>query len=343
MRVSLFFFAAGGSEDDADRYGLLLDCARLADDSDVSAIWTPERHFADFGGLYPNPSLTSAAIAAVTTRVGIRAGSVALPLHDPLRVAEEWAVVDNLSHGRAGVSFAAGWHRRDFVLRPANYASRSRDLYETIGQVRRLWQGQSLTVAGVDGQPVSVKVFPRPVQRDLPIWITSGGSAASVQAAGRAGYGLLTHLVGQPRQQLTGSVDHYRRALPSGRGNVVLMLHAFVCDTPADLDALVLPSLKIYLKSSMELEAADDPLIGEEDGVTAEEESIVLEHAAGRHLDNALIGSVDEIRRRMVDYAAAGVDEIACLVDFGVDRERTLESVRRLCELASAATTAGIG
>src|ERR1044072_8239679 len=70
-----------------------------------TAVWTPERHFQAFGGLYPNPSVLSAALAMITERVQIRAGSVALPLHHPVRVAEEWSVVDNLSNGRAAISF----------------------------------------------------------------------------------------------------------------------------------------------------------------------------------------------------------------------------------------------
>ena len=96
---------------------LLLDGARFADDHGFEAVWTPERHFHAFGGLYPNPSMTSAAIAAIT-HGAFRAGSVVLPLHHPIRVAEEWAVVDNLSRGRVGISFASGWQPNDFVLHP---------------------------------------------------------------------------------------------------------------------------------------------------------------------------------------------------------------------------------
>ena len=87
-----------------DRYRLLLEGAKFADREGFTAVWTPERHFHAFGGLYPNPSVASAAIAALTTRVQIRAGSVVLPLHHPARVAEEWALVDNLSQGRVGIS-----------------------------------------------------------------------------------------------------------------------------------------------------------------------------------------------------------------------------------------------
>ena len=80
-----------------DRYRLLLEGARFADRHGFAAVWTPERHFHAFGGLYPNPAVTGAALAAITERIGIRAGSVVLPLHNPIRVAEEWSVVDNLS------------------------------------------------------------------------------------------------------------------------------------------------------------------------------------------------------------------------------------------------------
>src|SRR3954471_10644405 len=120
MDLSLFYFA-DDSAADGDRYRLLLEGARVADANNFTAVWTPERHFHPFGGLYPNPSVTSAAIAAVTERVKIRAGSIVAPLHHPLRIAEEWSVVDNLSHGRAGVSFASGWHATDFALKPGSY------------------------------------------------------------------------------------------------------------------------------------------------------------------------------------------------------------------------------
>ena len=63
-------------------------------------VWTPERHLHAFGGLFPSSSVISAALAASTQRIRIRAGSVVLPLHSPIRVAEEWSVVDNLSTGR---------------------------------------------------------------------------------------------------------------------------------------------------------------------------------------------------------------------------------------------------
>src|SRR5690606_17850013 len=97
-----------------DKYRLLLEGARFADSHGWEAVWIPERHFHAFGGIYPNPSVLAAALAVATNRVRIRAGSVVLPLHDPLRVAEEWAVVDHLARGRVDLAFATGWNPNDF-------------------------------------------------------------------------------------------------------------------------------------------------------------------------------------------------------------------------------------
>src|SRR5215467_11300766 len=56
LSFSLYFFSDDGSKDSPDKYRLVLESAKFADRNDFSAVWTPERHFQDFGGLYPNPS-----------------------------------------------------------------------------------------------------------------------------------------------------------------------------------------------------------------------------------------------------------------------------------------------
>ena len=124
LDFSLFYFAASQSTDDQTRgrrdpYELYIKSARAADEAGFLAVWTPERHFHEVGALYPNPSVLTAALATVTSQIQLRAGSVVLPLHDPIRVAEEWSVVDNLSGGRVGVAFASGWNEADFALFPS--------------------------------------------------------------------------------------------------------------------------------------------------------------------------------------------------------------------------------
>src|SRR5687768_15888466 len=140
-------------------------------------------HFHPFGGLFPNPSVAAAALATITERVQIRAGSVVLPLHNPIRVAEEWSLVDNLSGGRVGVSFASGWHGTDFALAPGNYLERKDIMLRDIETVRRLWRGEAVPVVDGTGRPTEVQIYPRPVQPELPVWVTAGGSPDTFRAA----------------------------------------------------------------------------------------------------------------------------------------------------------------
>ena len=112
----LLFFSSrecDASGEQAPAYQLVTECSKYADQHGFSAIWIPERHFTKEGWLYPNPALLLSALAKETSRIHLRAGSLVAPLHHPLRIAEDWAMLDHLSGGRVGLSFASGWHPSD--------------------------------------------------------------------------------------------------------------------------------------------------------------------------------------------------------------------------------------
>ena len=113
--------------------------------------------------------------------------------------------------GRVGISFAAGWQPNDFVLNPAAYATRQGATCRSdIDAVQRLWRGETVDLPGHDGDPVEVRTLPRPVQPELPVWLTSAGTPATFERAGTLGVNVLTHLLGQSIEQLAR--EH--RALP---------------------------------------------------------------------------------------------------------------------------------
>ena len=354
MHFSLFYFASGGSEQRADQYRLLLDGARFADRHGFAAVWTPERHFHSFGGLYPNPSVSAAAIAAITERIQIRAGSVVLPLHHPVRVTEEWAVVDNLSNGRVGISFASGWQPEDFVLAPGNYAERKELMYRHIETVRKLWRGETLSFPGVTGAPVVVRTLPRPVQPELPVWVTSAGSTETYQAAGRIGANLLTHLLGQTVEELRDRIAAYRRSWEQhghgpGRGQVTLMLHTFVGEDDDSVREIVRQPMIEYLRSSVSLiknfagawaarrrKGSDaTPVSGDEfQNLSREHMEALLAFAFERYFETSgLFGGADTCLRMLEGLKAIDVDEVACLIDFGVDPEIVLGHLPHLNRL----------
>ena len=347
VSFSLFYFAAG-EDTAADGYRLLLESARFADRHGFEAVWTPERHFHAFGGAYPNPSVTGAALAAITNNVAIRAGSVVLPLHSPIRVAEEWAVVDNISRGRVGISFAAGWQPNDFVLNPSAFATAKEDLPQSIDAVRRLWRGETVALPGHDGNDVEVHTLPRPVQAELPTWLTSAGSPATFERAGKLGVNLLTHLLGQSVEQLAANIALYRAAWREagheGEGRVTLMMHTYL-DVDADTAReTAREPMKGYLSTAVgllrDVASAFPTFAGRgkdtDDlfkSLSADELDQLLEVAAQRYLGSSgLFGTAADAAAMVETVAAVGVDEVACLIDFGVPTDDVLASLELLLE-----------
>jgi natural product biosynthesis luciferase-like monooxygenase protein len=364
LDFSLFYFSAdeaeGQGEASHDKYKLLLEGAKYGDQHGFSAVWTPERHFHAFGGLYPNPAVAGAAIAAVTERIKIRAGSVVLPLHHPLRVAEEWSVVDNISKGRVGISFASGWQPNDFVLKPENFADNKNIMLRNIETVRKLWRGEKCSFPGATGTDVEVGILPRPVQKELPYWVTSAGNPETFIAAGKLGANVLTHLLGQTVEELDGKLAAYRKAWKDaghpGEGYVTLMLHSFVGPDEAAVREKVKQPLIDYLKTSLNLVkqyAWSFPAFKKREGMddansTAsvdlqslndEEMQGLLEHSFNRYYETSgLFGTPESCLKQVDAIKAIGVDEVACLIDFGVDSASVLSHLEFLNELRKQAT-----
>ncbi|GFJ83719.1 MupA/Atu3671 family FMN-dependent luciferase-like monooxygenase [Phytohabitans houttuyneae] len=339
---SLFYFGSDSERGSSERYRLLLEGARFADRHGFAAVWTPERHFHQFGGLYPNPSVTAAAVAAITERVQVRAGSVVLPLHDPLRVAEEWSVVDNISAGRAGISFASGWHANDFALAPEAYQQRKKLMMDGLAEVRRLWRGEKVARRnGVDAE-VEVGAFPRPVQPVLPVWLTSARHPDTFRMAGEAGTGVLTHLLGHSLDELAEKIALYRQAWREhghgpGDGHVAVMVHTFVGDDVEQVRELVREPLSRYLETSFDLIAS----LGETTGSATDfaalpphELRALIDRAFDRFVATASLLGTPQGCADVVDrMKGIGVDEVACLIDFGVDEEAALGALARLASV----------
>lgn len=330
MDFSLFFFAANGRDTDGEPYGLLMDAARFGDRAGFKAIWTPERHFGDFGGLYPNPTVLAAALAMTTRHMQLRAGSLVLPLHHPVRVAEDWAVIDNLSRGRAAVSFATGWHRHDYVINPSAFAERNAVMFRHIETVRRLWAGESVTLPGVNGEATQVATLPRPVQQTLPMWITAT-SPTTWERAGAIGANILTALIATEPAQLSDLIKRYRKARAQNghdprKGIVSLMLHTYIDENRETVRALVREPMKQYLGRYLD----QFRQMGALNGADRDEETL-LEFAFERYFrERSLMGTPADGAAMVQRLKGYGVDEIACLLDFGLANDTVLAGLPRL-------------
>ncbi len=357
--VSLYHWGnadAGGG----DPYRLLLEGARFADAHGFAAVWTPERHFHAFGGPYPNPAVTGAAVAAVTRNLAVRAGSCVAPLHHPARIAEEWAVIDNLTGGRAGVAFASGWQPDDFVLRPENTPPANKPaLTAAINQVRRLWRGEAVDFPTATGTH-AVTTQPRPVQPDLPVWVTTAGNPATWEEAGHLGANVLTHLLGQTVAEVGRKIALYHGALRAAghdpaRHHVTLMLHTCLAATREQARETARGPMKDYLRSAAGLikqYAWAFPAFRKPQGaaqaididlatLAPEEMDAILDFAFARYFeDSGLFGTVADAVARIAQVKAVGVTEVACLIDYGIPTDTVLEGLRPLAEVVAQVNVA---
>jgi natural product biosynthesis luciferase-like monooxygenase protein len=356
LDFGLFYW---GNDDGAGpaKYQLLLEGAKFADQNGFQAIWTPERHFHAFGGPYPNPAITGAAVAAITKTLSIRAGSCVLPLHHPARVAEEWAVLDNISNGRVALAFASGWMPEDFVLRPENAPPHNKAaLLRDIETVRKLWRGERVEFDFGNGS-TGIVTQPRPVQPELPVWLTTAGNPDTYREAARHGANVLTHLLGQSIEELADKIRIYRETLVEcGRNpddyKVTLMLHTLLGEDRDEVRTAARGPMKAYLRSAAALikqyawafpafkkpQGAASAMDIDLQSLAADEMDAILEFAFLRYFDDSgLFGTVDDAMQRINQIDAIGVDEVACLIDFGVPSGLVLERLVPLARVVAMA------
>ncbi|MEN8443419.1 MAG: MupA/Atu3671 family FMN-dependent luciferase-like monooxygenase [Cyanobacteria bacterium J06555_13] len=342
MKFSLLYFASNEAEFQDNKYRLLLEGAKFADSHDFHAVWIPERHFHPFGGLYPEPSILGGVLGTLTENIRIRPGSVVLPLQNPVRVAEQWSVVDNLSAGRVDMSFARGWNANDFILAPDNYADRTQVMFEGINTIQKLWRGKAISLPNGKGEETEIKIYPSPNQTELPVWITCSGGKERFIEAGAMGANVLTALLFQPIEDLAEKIKLYREARAQNghdpdAGCVSLMLHTFVGpDVDFVRDRVRQPFIN-YLESSIDLwRNESQPL----EGLTPEEREKVLDYAFSRYFQTtALFGTPNSCMAMVDKLSAIGVDEIACLIDFGIETDSVLSNLQYLNQLRHKANT----
>jgi natural product biosynthesis luciferase-like monooxygenase protein len=360
MEFSLYYW---GNDDGIGpkKYEMLLEGAKFADANGFCAVWTPERHFHAFGGPYPNPSVTGAAVAAVTKNIGVRAGSCVAPLHHPARIAEDWAIIDNLTNGRAGLAMASGWQPDDFLLRPENTPPHNKKaLFDSIDQVRRLWRGETVEFPTATGTH-SVVTQPRPVSKELPVWVTTAGNPATWKEAGQIGANVLTHLLGQSIDEVADKIKIYHQALRDAghdpaQFKVTLMLHTYLAATRAESRAVAIEPMKDYLRAAAGLikqyawafpafkkpMGVDNPMQIDLQTLSDEENEAILDFAFNRYFeDSGLFGTVEDAVARVESLKGIGVTEVACLIDYGIAPAVVMESLHPLAEVLRRTNMSG--
>lgn len=166
-------------------YQIGLDMAEWADQHGFDECMLSEHHGADDNYL-PSPLVYGGAIAARTKELRIRISALVLPLHDPLRIAEDVAVLDHISAGRIELVLAAGFRPLEFDMFNRSLADRGKLMEEGVKALKQAWTSESFNYRGR-----MVSVTPKPIQRPHPLLLLGGSTKVAARRAARIGDGFV--------------------------------------------------------------------------------------------------------------------------------------------------------
>ena len=241
-------------------YAAALEMAAYADEIGVDRIGLMEHHGSEDGYL-PAPFVMAGGVAAVTKRVTIGLGAVILPLHDPVKIAEQMAIVDLISNGRLQVIFGAGYVPFEFQMFGASMKDRGRLLDKGIDTILRALHGERFEA---NGRPVYIR--PLPVQKPEDIVFVGGGVAASAKRAARFGVGFgpmradIIPIYEEECRQLGREPGKYTR--PCHRLPGILMLSEDPDRTWSILEPHALHVVSEYAKWAAQEENSNSPFRG---------------------------------------------------------------------------------
>jgi alkanesulfonate monooxygenase SsuD/methylene tetrahydromethanopterin reductase-like flavin-dependent oxidoreductase (luciferase family) len=170
----------------------ITDEALYAERLGMHSAWIGEHHFNSLGVL-SCPDLVLSYIAARTSRIRLAPAVTVLPLHHPIRVAEQWATLDLLSNGRVDFAAGRGYDRREYEPFHVSFDDNQGIFEEGMELVRRLWSAEGEERISHEGkyyQFKDVRITPKPVQKPLPSYVGSF-SKPSIELAARLGCGLI--------------------------------------------------------------------------------------------------------------------------------------------------------
>jgi len=217
-------------------YRNFFDEVNLAEELGFDSIWLGEHHFCRY--ICPAPQIVAAAVAQRTKRLRIGTAIVLLPHHDPIRLAEDYALVDLLSGGRLDFGVGRGFIKATYDGFNQSMSESRERFTEALELIEGAWRETRFSYQGKFYRANAVTILPRPVQKPSPpIFMAAAVSPESFVAAGEKGHSILLAPFFQSRTKLKDNVQLYKQTLlQSGHSpdnvEIVAGYHSFVDETP---------------------------------------------------------------------------------------------------------------
>ena len=298
-------------------YDELLEQVEAADSLGFDSFWVAERHFHEYGAI-PRPPVWLAAAAQRTRRIRLGAGVVVLPFDNPLRTAEDYAMVDVLSRGRLNLGVGSGYLRHEYAGFGIDPEEKRARFDEALQILLRAWTGERFSYAGTFHRVDDVQLNVVPVQRPRPpVWVAVLRSEG-VPLVGARGLPVMTiPYAGAERiEEFGDAVAAFRTGFLGAGGRAedataLFGLHTYCAEDAASARAAARDAMDRYVRTRLYAKQRPFDLLVEKDLVA--------------------FGGPEEIIRIARRYEAVGFTHFLAIMNFGgLDHAQVLRSMERM-------------
>src|SRR5215218_743211 len=240
----------------AQLYEQVIAQAELADELGYDTFWVAEHHFHEYG-VVPNPAVMLAAIAQRTRRLRLGTAISILTFHNPLTVAENYAMVDVLSNGRLVYGVGSGYLSHEFAGHGIDPAEKRERFDENLAAVKQLLGGERVSAVGRFHSIDAVQLNVTPIQKHVPIYVAILRAEAAYHI-GRQGHDLLCVPYASlgDFDEIAGLLSEFRRGReesgkPADENSCAVTLHAHVAETDAQARADAETAFNLYVDTRL--------------------------------------------------------------------------------------------
>jgi alkanesulfonate monooxygenase SsuD/methylene tetrahydromethanopterin reductase-like flavin-dependent oxidoreductase (luciferase family) len=330
---------AGMTEEDA--FSISFEQVDAAERWGLDAMWLAEIHVAPERSVCSAPLTLASAIAARTKRIKIGTGVQVLPLCHPLRLAEEAATVDQISHGRLIFGVGRSGFPRTYEAYGVPYGESRERFAETLEILKRAWTEESFSNQGKYYSIDNVKLTPKPFQKPWPEIRIAANSADTFPAIAKLGHGVFVAVRLGTLEELEPNITAYRKAWKEaghpGNGKVFLRAPVYVAET--DQAARDEPEDSImyfyrYLGERLEDSATRAGVRAVEDRAARGQRLQTISYDEALR-EKIIVGSPERVTDRLLELKdKLGLDGILAEMNCGtkIPHERVMKSLQLLCE-----------
>jgi natural product biosynthesis luciferase-like monooxygenase protein len=316
-------------------YQEMLEETELADTLGFHGVWLAEHHFYNYGGHCPSVPVLGAAIAQRTKKLRIGSGITLLPLQDPIRVAEEFALLDCLSGGRVDFGIGRGFQKVEYDAFERHMGD-SRVLFEEAHDIiMKAWTQEHFSHEGKFRRVHNLRVIPKPVQKLPPVYVAAIFTPESFEWTGRMGYNLMVVPYAADPAVLAGNIKLFRntRTVHGHRGepDVMAVYHFYCGETAAKAREEPREAMLRYLGAAAEPNR--EPAYSEQYrayGQLREGFKALLDYDGVLYPQRLIFGDPAQCVERIKQIQATGATHIGLLANFGgLEHGKIMASLER--------------